>query len=138
MLFYLGLDMWIFSVGNSEGKMTKHHKKADAPPPPTPITQKIQFGNPPPLLDLINRHSLAIFLLVKKTFFLPFGLNVLFNLNNIDLLFFKKANVLTGLINLTIPTMYTSDVWAMIILVLYSITLCGVPRFVTSFWRTRQ
>jgi len=107
LLLYLGLDMWIFSVGDS-GKITKHHEKAYAPPP---AVTRIEIGNPPPLLDLINRHSLAIFLL---------------------------ANVLTGLINLTIPTMYTSDVWAMFILVLYSITLCGVPRFVTAFWRTRQ
>ena len=38
--------MWIFSVGDSRGKISKHHKKADAPPPP--------------LLDLINRHSLMI------------------------------------------------------------------------------
>ena len=49
-----------------------------------------------------------------------------------------QANVLTGLINLTILTMYTSDVWAMIILVLYSITLFVVPRFVTNFRRTRR
>ena len=34
--------------------------------------------------------------------------------------------------------MYTLDVWAMIILVLYSITLCGVPRFlVTAFLGAR-
>ena len=53
--------MWIFSVGDS-GKITKHHKKTDAPPP------VIQIGNPPPLLDLVNRHSLAIFLLVWFAF----------------------------------------------------------------------
>ena len=68
LLFCLGLDMWLFSVGDSGGKITKHHKKGDAPPPP--VTQ-IQFGNPPPLLDLINRHSLEFFLLVN-TFFLSF------------------------------------------------------------------
>ena len=64
--FYIGLDMWIFSVaGHSggRGKITKHHKKADSLPP-SPVAQQIQFGNPPPLLDLINRHSLVIFLLV--------------------------------------------------------------------------
>ena len=61
--FYIGLDMWIFSVGgHSEGR--KDHKKADSPPPPSSVAQQIQFGNPPPLLDLINRHSLVIFLLV--------------------------------------------------------------------------
>ena len=54
LLFYLGLDMWIFSVGDSGGKITKHHKKGDAP---LPTVTQIRFGNPPPLLDLINRHS---------------------------------------------------------------------------------
>ena len=63
--------MWIFSVGNSGGKTnTKLHKKADASPPVT--QQQIQFGNPPPLLDLINRHSLVIFLLVNPFFFFHF------------------------------------------------------------------
>ena len=57
--FYIGLDMWV--AGHSGGgKITKHHKKADSPPPPSPVAQQIQFGNPPPLLDLINRHSLLI------------------------------------------------------------------------------
>ena len=51
--------MWIFSVGDS-GKITKQHKKDEAPPP------VIQLGNPPPLLELINRHSLVIFLLVRS------------------------------------------------------------------------
>ena len=61
--------MWIFSVGDSRGKITKHQKKADAPPPPPPaITQQIRFGNPPPLLDLINRHNFMIFLLVNLFF----------------------------------------------------------------------
>ena len=66
--------MWIFSVGDSGGGKinTKLHKKADAPPPPV-TQQQIQLGNPPPLLDLINRHSLMIFLLVNP--FFPFGFN---------------------------------------------------------------
>ena len=67
--FYIGLDMWIFSVaGHSggRGKITKHHKKADSLPPP--VAQQIQFGNPPSLLVLINRHSLAIFLWVNSFF----------------------------------------------------------------------
>ena len=50
------------------------------------------------------------------------------------MIYLFKANLLTGLINLAIPTMYTSDVWAMVILVLYSITHCGVPPFL-PFWR---
>ena len=35
LLFYLGLDMSIFSVDDSGGNITKHHKKRDAPPPVT-------------------------------------------------------------------------------------------------------
>ena len=54
--------MWIFSVDDSRGNITKHCKKIDAPPPVT--TQQIQFENPPSLLDLSNRHSLVIFQLV--------------------------------------------------------------------------
>ena len=50
------------------------------------------------------------------------------------MIYLFKANFLTGLINLAIPTMYTSDVWAVVILVLYSITHCGVPPFF-PFWR---
>ena len=47
-----------WSLGGEE-----RSQKADSPPPPS-VAQQIQFGNPPPLLDLINRHSLVIFLLV--------------------------------------------------------------------------
>ena len=39
LLFYLGLDMWIFTVDDSRGNITKHYKKVDAPPPVT--TQQI-------------------------------------------------------------------------------------------------
>ena len=49
--------MWIFFVGDSGGKDYKNGDVA----PPIPVTQRIQLGNPPPLLDLINQHSLAIF-----------------------------------------------------------------------------
>ena len=65
LLLYLGLglDMWIFSMGDS-GKIKNITKKGDASPP----VACIQFGNPPPLLpvDLSNRHSLAILLLVSS------------------------------------------------------------------------
>ena len=54
--------MRLFSVSDSEEKRLQNiTKKVDPPPPPPPpVTQQIQFGNPPPLLDLINRHSLVI------------------------------------------------------------------------------
>ena len=66
------------------GKITKHYQKADAPPSPPPVTtQQIQFGNPPPpLLDLINRHSLLIFLLVCSVLH-----SIAYLLINFDLIF---------------------------------------------------
>ena len=103
------------------GKITKHHKKAESLPP-SPVAQQIQFGNPPPLLDLINRHSLAIFFRCSVLHSIAYAYLLI-------MIYLFKANLLTGLINLTIPTMYTSDVWAVVILVLYSITHCGVPPF---------
>ncbi|CAL1710321.1 unnamed protein product [Somion occarium] len=56
-------------------------------------------GGAPKLLDAINRNGLVLFLL---------------------------ANVATGLINLTIPTMYVTDGWAMVILTLYTFGMCAV------------
>jgi hypothetical protein len=58
LLSYLVVfDILIFS-GSTSGKAAKLHKKGDVPLP------VIQIGNPPPLLELINRHGLTIFLLV--------------------------------------------------------------------------
>ncbi|KAJ4482321.1 GWT1-domain-containing protein [Lentinula aciculospora] len=54
---------------------------------------------PAPLLDAVNKNGLVVFLV---------------------------ANVATGLINLTIPTMYTSDFWAMVILCGYSYAICAM------------
>ncbi|KAK0220317.1 GWT1-domain-containing protein [Armillaria fumosa] len=51
-----------------------------------------------PLFEAINKNGLVIFLL---------------------------ANIFTGLINLTIPTMFTSNFWAMVILCGYSIGVCA-------------
>ncbi|KAI0073556.1 hypothetical protein K474DRAFT_1686168 [Panus rudis PR-1116 ss-1] len=56
-------------------------------------------GGAPMLLEAINKNGLVLFLL---------------------------ANVATGLINLTIQTMYVKDGWAMVILTLYSFALCAV------------
>jgi phosphatidylinositol glycan class W len=55
-------------------------------------------GTPvPPLLEAINNNGLAVFL---------------------------AGNVLTGLINLSMRTMYASDTSAMIVLIAYSSVLC--------------
>ena len=53
----------------------------------------------PPLLEAINKNGLAVFL---------------------------AANLLTGLINVSIRTMYVSDRMAIIVLVAYSSVLCSI------------
>ncbi|KAG2006940.1 GPI-anchored wall transfer protein 1 [Coprinopsis cinerea AmutBmut pab1-1] len=56
-------------------------------------------GNPPTLLEAINRHGLSIFLL---------------------------ANVMTGIINLSMKTMYASSWLSMSVLGAYSLVVCAV------------
>jgi len=63
------------------------------------LLQQPLEGNPPVLLEAINRNGLVLFLI---------------------------ANVATGLINLSIPTMYLSDWWAMLVLAVYSCGICVV------------
>lgn len=38
-----------------------------------------------------------------------------------------QANVLTGAVNLSMATMYMSDVRALAVLSVYSLVVCGVP-----------
>ncbi|KAJ2919754.1 hypothetical protein MD484_g653, partial [Candolleomyces efflorescens] len=56
-------------------------------------------GNPPELFEAINKHGLAVFLI---------------------------ANVLTGLVNMTIKTMYVSDSFAMAIISAYAFAVCVI------------
>ena len=88
-----GFSQWMVTPGG--GKITKHHKKADSLTPPPPVAQQILFGNPPPLLDLINRHSLVISFWCVRFYIRSHILITIY---------FFLANLLTGLINLTIPT----------------------------------
>ncbi|KAK7472222.1 Glucosaminyl phosphatidylinositol (GlcN-PI) nositol acylation protein, variant 2 [Stygiomarasmius scandens] len=60
---------------------------------------------PPPLLEAINKNGLVLFLV---------------------------ANLLTGVINLSIPTMYASDTFAMVILGGYTWVICALA------WWTRR
>ena len=57
------LSGWSLGRRNDYKTLQKHHKKADSPPPPSPVAQQIQFGNPPPLLDLINRQFINLLLM---------------------------------------------------------------------------
>ncbi|KAG6851347.1 hypothetical protein H0H93_005745 [Arthromyces matolae] len=65
--------------------------------PPSKLDSSQQpISRAPPLLEAINKNGLVLFLV---------------------------ANVATGVVNLMIPTMYTSDLWAMVILGVYTIVL---------------
>lgn len=71
-----------------------------------------------PLLEAINKNGLAVFLLVGRLS----TRNCSFD--------FLQANVVTGVINLTIPTMYTPDFWAMVVLSCYAYGVCLFAWFV--------
>ncbi|RCN26756.1 hypothetical protein ANCCAN_27517 [Ancylostoma caninum] len=51
------------------------------------------------------------------------------SINKSALAFFLLANILTGLVNLTIDTHHTDDVTSMLILISYMLTLCVVVHF---------
>ncbi|TEB32745.1 GWT1-domain-containing protein [Coprinellus micaceus] len=68
-------------------------------------------GNPPELLEAINKHGLALFLV---------------------------ANVLTGLINLSMKTMYMSDAASMIVLSAYSMVVSAVAWFWNRFDNSKK
>lgn len=75
-------------------------------------------GNPPVLLEAINRNGLVIFLVVR---YIPSS-----NCSPLTYSSFCQANVATGLINISIPTMYISDWWAILVLAGYTCGVCGV------------
>jgi len=111
LLLYLLLDMWIFADRPSGSTNTKSYVGKDDSNgfmdsgdnskhyPSSNGIDNVVIGNPPKLFDAINKHGLAIFLI---------------------------ANLFTGLINLSISTMYVEDATAMWILSLYSIAICAV------------
>ncbi|EGO01208.1 hypothetical protein SERLA73DRAFT_121542 [Serpula lacrymans var. lacrymans S7.3] len=74
------------------------------------VQSRSKLSTSPSLLDAINKNGLALFLL---------------------------ANVVTGVINLSIPTMYTSDTWAMVILGGYAFGISVVAWRLQSYriWR---
>ncbi|KIM82775.1 hypothetical protein PILCRDRAFT_820061 [Piloderma croceum F 1598] len=98
---YLFLDIFFFpsssktvysSISNPEVSPDNSSILRDQHSPPL-------TGNPPALLEAINRNGLVLFIL---------------------------ANIATGLINLSIPTMYISDPLAMLILSGYACGICAV------------
>ena len=78
------LDIWIYS-GRDSGKATKYQKTVDELP------LVIQVGNPPPLLELVNRHGLVIFLLVRS-FWSILLLSLITICNHTDLLYLGQCS----------------------------------------------
>jgi phosphatidylinositol glycan class W len=72
----------------------------------------------PPLLEAINRNALAVFLLVRLP---PFLLLVIID---DDVCLEWQANVMTGVVNLSMRTMYASDRRAMGVLSAYAFGVC--------------
>ncbi|KAF5384964.1 hypothetical protein D9615_001166 [Tricholomella constricta] len=97
ILGYLLVDMCFFPSRSVYSQKSKLKVPVDIAIDHPSRQQQMQ--SPPPLLEALNKNSLVLFLV---------------------------ANVATGLINLTIPTMYTSDFWAMLILSAYAFGVCGV------------
>ncbi|TFY79982.1 hypothetical protein EWM64_g4031 [Hericium alpestre] len=101
LLGYLALDLAFFpsplshSVYSPTSKL-KVHAEANA----NFLPQALQANAPtaPPLLEAINRNGLVIFLL---------------------------SNVATGLVNLSMETMYASTGTSMVVLALYAMGVCG-------------
>jgi phosphatidylinositol glycan class W len=85
-------------------------------------------GNPPELLEAINKHGLALFLVVGGLILschTPVTLSL-------------QANVLTGLINLSMKTMYMSDAASMIVLSAYSMVVSAVAWFWNRFDNSKK
>ncbi|ETW77608.1 hypothetical protein HETIRDRAFT_480289 [Heterobasidion irregulare TC 32-1] len=105
ILGYLLLDLYFFPspLSRSMYSPTSKLKMQDTSRLPTLQQERPQTA--PPLLEAINRNGLALFLL---------------------------ANLATGVINMSMATMYASDATAMIVLTLYALGVCGAA------WATRD
>ncbi|TFK43019.1 GWT1-domain-containing protein [Crucibulum laeve] len=122
LAYLLVLDLCFFPGPSiNKPKVTKALKKGQSLEPPSspyfsfsPHPQATvpseSQGNPPPLLEAINKHGLPLFLI---------------------------ANVLTGVINLTVQTMYASDIWAMCVLSAYAMTVSSVA-WAWSAWEKEK
>ncbi|PPQ93066.1 hypothetical protein CVT25_011942 [Psilocybe cyanescens] len=106
LCYVVVLDLWIYAdAGDASDSdpATSASTKARMQSKRTSAMMKMDDNdndNPPRLLEVINEYGLYVFLL---------------------------ANVLTGLINLSMSTMYMSDGKAMLVLSVYSMVCCGVP-----------
>lgn len=120
VLGYLLLDIY-FAPSPTQSNMLRPKKlkseRLDVDPRVPPSPQVVAAA---PLLEAVNKNGLALFLFVRS--FLRFSPTSHDHM---------QANILTGFVNLTIRTMYTSDFWAMVILSGYAYAVC------TAAWTFR-
>ncbi|KAF8187713.1 GPI-anchored wall transfer protein 1 [Pholiota molesta] len=108
LAYLVVLDMGFFGSWSASAKKTKQknvghealHGRGDDRRAPSSMGNVAENGNPPRLLSVLNKHGLGVFLL---------------------------ANVLTGVVNLSMKTMYVGDLWALVVLCVYSLVVCGGP-----------
>ena len=81
--------------------------------------EEIESWRAPELLEVINRNGLVVFLLVSPWPILLMRWELLTD----DC--WRKANVLTGVVNLSMHTMYATSTIALGVLILYSFVVCG-------------
>ncbi|KZO94705.1 GWT1-domain-containing protein [Calocera viscosa TUFC12733] len=97
---YILLDAFYFTSRPALASSSPAPASSRAPPPSTPASRAQAPGpRTPTLFHSLNAHPLALFLL---------------------------ANLLTGLVNLALPTMYVRDVPALVVLGAYAGVVCAV------------
>jgi hypothetical protein len=63
---------------------------------------------------------------------------ILSSVNDFGLEVFLSSNVLTGLVNLSVDTLHSSNNKAMLILSVYLVLVCGFALFLDTFKRRRE
>jgi hypothetical protein len=111
------------SDSGGEGALDSASPHAAQPYCAGPTTTITSGPNPmpaPPLLEAINRNALAVFLLVRS----PLSLSLFVRALKMSWIYVGQANVATGMVNLSMRTMYASDGRAMAVLAAYAFGVC--------------
>ena len=125
VLGYLSLDLAFFASPLSRSTYSPYSKLKVHPPDPAALRGRTHKGargagdaGAPPLLEAINKNGLVLFLLVSVSADV-FGVGEGADGGG-------QANLATGVVNLSMKTMYASDAMAMGVLSLYAVAVCGV------------
>lgn len=97
-----------------------HHGNTSGLSPGVTMTARPSPMPAPTLLEAINQNSLAIFLLVRFPFHFGYTYANICGVLGVGLGGALQANVATGVVNLSMRTMYASDTRAMCVLVAYA------------------